>query len=316
MKLRRTVYQSLPDGLQSVAQHGYVLLSPGLSWRKWHRTRDAFVDRFFDGRAEYDRYAEEFMNSDIVDICGAAAAEAAEDVTIWDAHRDEAERLYALLRKRRPETVVETGVYHGVSTASMLVALDANEKGTLYSVDNSVTADRASSRADGGTAARRSQTATGNGPTATVAGHLARARPSCAEPGSHALPPEREPGWIIPENLRDRWELRTGRSQRELPGLLAELGGMDFFLHDSEHSTAAMLFEFDLAWEWLRPGGLLVSHHVDWNEAFDTFVDERSPDHGLMSYTYFGEHPIPCLSGYAVKEPDRGSDGSSPEGQR
>lgn len=287
MNLRRSVYQSLPDGLQRVAQHGYMLVVPGLSWRKWHLTLDEFVERFFDDRAEYDRYAEEFGSSRIVDICRAAAASVDDDETIWDAHRDECERLYALLRKRRPDTVVETGVYHGISTATMLVALAANDAGTLHSIDTTADVDRGTSRTDGGTAAEQR--------------HLIRGHPSCANPGSHTLPAGKEPGWIIPSDLRDRWELRTGRSQRELPALLAELGGTDFFLHDSEHSTVGMLFEFDLAWEWLEPGGMLVSHHIDWNDAFDTFVEERAPDYGLMSYTYYGEYARACLSGYAVK---------------
>jgi hypothetical protein len=271
-----------------VAQHGYVLLVPGLSWWKWHNTHEEFVDRFFDGAAEYDRYAAEFVNSDIAEICGKAAASAGEDVTIWDAHREECERLYALLRKRQPDTVVETGVYHGVSTASMLIALDANGTGTLYSIDNSTATDRERSRPDGGTVTRIP--------------YVRRARPSCAEPDSHDLPPDEEPGWIIPEDLRDQWELRTGPSQRELPTLLSDLGTVDFFLHDSEHSTVGMLFEFDLAWEWLRPGGMMVSPHIDWNDAFETFVEERTADHGLMTYTYVGEHERACLSGYVVRE--------------
>lgn len=283
-KLRRKLYQALPRTLQTVAKNGYVLLTPYTSWRKWTRTEGKFVDAFFEDRAEYEGYAEAFMSGRIVDICGRAAAAADEDVTIWDAHREECERLYALVRKLEPDTVVETGVYHGVSTASILVALADNDSGTLHSLDHG-------------------SAALGDGGTATAeARHMVRERPSCAEPGSHALPPDREPGWIIPEDLRSRWERHRGPSQRELPGLLAELGGVDLFLHDSDHSTATMLFEFELAWEWLRPGGVLASHHIRWNDAFETFVEEHAARHGLMSYTYVGEHEIPCSSGYAVKE--------------
>jgi hypothetical protein len=196
MNLRRTVYQSLPEGLQGVAQHGYMLLVPGLSWRKWRHTKGDFVERFFDDREEYDRYAEEFWTSDIVDICRAASASAGEDTTIWDAHRDESERLYALLRKRRPETIVETGVYHGISTASMLVALDANDAGTLYSIDNSAEVDRASSRTDGG--------------TATVGPHLERPLSGMVEEGHEQF----EFGG--PEELIERMGRSSGRRGKVL----------------------------------------------------------------------------------------------------
>lgn len=37
--------------------------------------------------------------------------------------------------KRTPDVVVETGVYNGVSTVAILDALNANERGTLYSCD-------------------------------------------------------------------------------------------------------------------------------------------------------------------------------------
>src|SRR5258706_11605345 len=46
-----------------------------------------------------------------------------------------AEFCYAIVRARRPEVVVETGVGFGVTTAFILAALAQNEHGTLYSVD-------------------------------------------------------------------------------------------------------------------------------------------------------------------------------------
>src|SRR5436190_4172273 len=44
-------------------------------------------------------------------------------------------RLYAILRKLRPAAAVETGVCNGVSTAFLLLALEANAAGELYAVD-------------------------------------------------------------------------------------------------------------------------------------------------------------------------------------
>jgi predicted O-methyltransferase YrrM len=43
--------------------------------------------------------------------------------------------LYLICRKHRPDVVVETGVASGVSSSHILVALEKNEHGQLYSID-------------------------------------------------------------------------------------------------------------------------------------------------------------------------------------
>jgi len=78
-------------------------------------------------------------------------------------------------------------------------------------------------------------------------------------------------GWIIPDYLRHRWHLEPGRSSEKLPPLLEKLGGIDIFLHDSEHSYQNMLREYQTAWAYLRGGGILLSHNVNYNHAFPDF---------------------------------------------
>jgi hypothetical protein len=72
--------------------------------------------------------------------------------------------------------------------------------------------------------------------------------------------------------LRTRWTYVRGSSRRRLPGLLAELGEIDVFVHDSAHTHTNMAFEFETAWAVLRPGGVLVSHDVALNSAFAEFA--------------------------------------------
>lgn len=43
--------------------------------------------------------------------------------------------LYSLVRITKPEIVVETGTYHGHGAQTLATALNANEKGTLYTVE-------------------------------------------------------------------------------------------------------------------------------------------------------------------------------------
>jgi hypothetical protein len=60
-------------------------------------------------------------------------------------------------------------------------------------------------------------------------------------------------GWIVPEFLKSRWNLLAGDSRRLLPSLLAKLGTIDVFIHDSLHTYDHMLWEYRTAEPYLRP---------------------------------------------------------------
>lgn len=92
---------------------------------------------------------------------------------------------------------------------------------------------------------------------------------------SGLLPEGRSPGWIVDEALRKRWDLRVGDAAELLPPLLAELGEIDMFLHDSLHTYAHMTLEYRVAWPRLKPGGLFLSHDVGQNWAFFDFMKEK-----------------------------------------
>ncbi len=82
---------------------------------------------------------------------------------------------------------------------------------------------------------------------------------------------EKQSGWMIPDYLRHRWHLTLGRSSEKLPPLLKEIGHVNIFLHDSEHSYQNMLWEFQTAWAYLKAEGLLLAHNIDNNNAFRDF---------------------------------------------
>jgi predicted O-methyltransferase YrrM len=164
---------------------------------------------------------------------------------------DEGLRLYRLLRELRPRVAVETGVCNGVSTAFLLLALEDNGEGELHSID-----------------------------LPEIAGEEYEPGTFWDGKGGAVIPPGKEPGWMVPPSLRDRWKLVLGRSQEELPPLLERLGEIDFFMHDSEHSYECMSFEFRTAWEALRVGGALVADDVNVNAAWEEFAREvgREPE--------------------------------------
>src|SRR5256714_12755021 len=216
-----------------------------------------FVDGFLGGNAVLEGYRAEVEEARLVEQLQAGYEEywgIVDPASRYNTGRlayEEGIRLYALGRKLRPRVAVETGVCNGFSTAFLLLALARNGAGELHSID-----------------------------LPEVVG--ADYRPGTFWEGKQgaAIPPGKEPGWMIPAPLRERWSLTVGRSQDELPPLLARLGKIDLFLHDSEHSYECMDFEFRLAWPVLAEGGVLVADDWNWNEAFAELARDagRKPD--------------------------------------
>jgi predicted O-methyltransferase YrrM len=89
-------------------------------------------------------------------------------------------------------------------------------------------------------------------------------------------------GWIVPESLKSRWNLLIGDSHDLLPSLLAKLGTIDVFIHDSLHTYDHMRWEYQTAFPYLRPGGLLFSDDAAWNSAFSEYCREVAAKHGRI----------------------------------
>lgn len=92
-------------------------------------------------------------------------------------------------------------------------------------------------------------------------------------------------GWLVPERLRPRWELAIGDAREILPSLLARLGTIGLFFHDSLHSYENMLSEFTLAWGHLCPGGMLAADDVTENRAFRDFAAARRAERLVLFKT-------------------------------
>lgn len=56
----------------------------------------------------------------------------------------------------------------------------------------------------------------------------------------------------------------------------------DIFIHDSEHSYQNMMFEFSWAANNVRPGGLILSDDVSWNDAFEDFLSLHPEMHPVF----------------------------------
>lgn len=130
--------------------------------------------------------------------------------------------LYILVRHHEPDVVIETGSYFGHSTLYILSGISKNNSGILHTFD---------------------------------------AHPN--EIGWYPdLPPDFEIGYMVPDGLTDNWTLHNGEINDNLRPKLNEIGDIDFFFHDSNHSEPHKRFEYKLAKEHLVPGGIIASHDV------------------------------------------------------
>src|SRR5438067_2664924 len=164
---------------------------------------------------------------------GAEADEAARRLEAPSPSSREAKKLlYLAVRALRPELVVETGPFNGAASAFLLQALEDNGTGRLVSFD----------------------------------------LPDAADAMGVPLPAGRRPGWLVPDRLRQRYEIVLGDVRSTLRPRLAAETSVDLFFHDSLHTPRQMLFEYRIAWRRMRSGGLLVSDDVSWNRAFWAFT--------------------------------------------
>jgi predicted O-methyltransferase YrrM len=84
---------------------------------------------------------------------------------------------------------------------------------------------------------------------------------------------QKDVGVLVPDSLRKQWRLHVGRPSSILVETLEELGQVDFFLHDSDHSYNNMLFEFRKTYPKMSCHGLMVSDDVETNAAFMEFAE-------------------------------------------
>jgi hypothetical protein len=163
-------------------------------------------------------------------------------------YRDMGETLYVIVRLLKPDIVVETGVYMGMSSCFILQAEEDNGQGELYSID------------------------------------LPTSNRKLADGCGYYVPQGKQVGWVVPENLKHRWHLILGDSREQLPPLLEQLGTIDVFLHDSLHTFEHQKWEYETAWPFIKEGGLLLSHDI--SRPFIRFCDRYAAP--LDHYGDFG----------------------------
>ena len=143
------------------------------------------------------------------------------------------EFLFIVVRAVKPNIMIETGSFDGLSTAAILLAMSKNNKGTLFTID----------------------------------------LPNPRLPRDI----EAKPAWIVPDYLRNRLQLKIGKSSEHLESIIEQVGEVDLFYHDSWHTYDNMMFEYQTVWLVLSLGGLLMSEYLpDLNNAFKDFIKDKA----------------------------------------
>jgi len=129
-------YSHLPGPLQRIVRRVYENYMQGSDVAPNYKQE--FVRTFFETEREFQRFVDEFERSGLmetIDESQATHRRLTGHGKFAAINQFTHPRLYALVRKLQPDTVVETGVCNGVSTYVVLRALEENGHGELHSVD-------------------------------------------------------------------------------------------------------------------------------------------------------------------------------------
>jgi hypothetical protein len=141
--------------------------------------------------------------------------------------------LYYLVRIVKPEKIIETGVFHGLTSMWILKALEDNNYGKLVSIDL---------------------------PRRDWNKFFPNKKMGAGHQSEEELPENQDPGWLIPEDLRSRWELLIGPSESLLENEVKK-SRVDFFIHDSDHSFKTMKFEIETILNYNRKSFIAVDNY-------------------------------------------------------
>jgi hypothetical protein len=85
-----------------------------------------------------------------------------------------------------------------------------------------------------------------------------------------------ETGIVVTDACRSRWTYLEGSSKQRLPRLVADVGHVEMFIHDSLHTAENTVFEMEQAASAMRGGGVMLIDDIDSHMGFAVFA-KRNP---------------------------------------
>jgi predicted O-methyltransferase YrrM len=105
-------------------------------------------------------------------------------------------------------------------------------------------------------------------------------------------------GVAVTDECRGRWTYLEGTSRQRLPALVADVGQVDLFIHDSLHTAKNTRFELEQVASVLSPGGVMLVDDIKSHTGFAAFA-RRHADYQTMVCESVDEIG---MFGIAVKE--------------
>jgi Methyltransferase domain len=90
-----------------------------------------------------------------------------------------------------------------------------------------------------------------------------------------------ETGVLVTDACRSRWSYLEGTSKQRLPPLVADVGHVEMFIHDSLHTAENTLFEMEQAAAGMSAGGVMLVDDIDSHQGFATFA-KRHPEYQII----------------------------------
>ncbi len=84
-----------------------------------------------------------------------------------------------------------------------------------------------------------------------------------------------ETGVVVTDACRPRWSYLEGASKQRLPPLVAEVGHVEIFIHDSLHTAKNTMFEMERTASAMRVGGVMLVDDIGSHNGFATFADRH-----------------------------------------
>nr|WP_290668784.1 class I SAM-dependent methyltransferase [Ardenticatena sp.] len=103
-------------------------------------------------------------------------------------------------------------------------------------------------------------------------------------------------GYLIPEELKERWVLHRGTSKRILPSLLDTLKHVDIFVHDGLHTYWNIKRELNAITPYLTRPSVVIADDVEENKAFYEWAVQVEP----KEWFTFKEKNKDSIAGVAV----------------
>ena len=97
-----------------------------------------------------------------------------------------------------------------------------------------------------------------------------------------------------------RWTLIQNTSHKAIDGIYRTEGPFDVFVHDSDHEAECQAFEYAVAWEFVKPGGYVISDDITWgtHRAWQEFTAAHDLIERRLGHAGLVQKPVsvPCPS--------------------